>query len=132
MGRPNGKTFSVSKVSSKTVKIMNAEENRRLFERFMARFPVKLQSSRAEFGVNTFLRNVSANGIRFITKQEMFLKDSIALLVELPDGFESMLLTGRVMWTKKKTPASWDVGMEFHKTHLMKMQRIYRLLEPMV
>jgi hypothetical protein len=60
-------------------------KDKRLFQRFPARFPVKFKHSRDEFGTEVFLRDASAQGVRFTSKKRMFLHDSVSLLMTLPD-----------------------------------------------
>lgn len=102
---------------------------KRVFERFPARFPAKFQHSREDFGSDVFLRDASAQGIRLATRQKMFLNDSLSLLIKLPDGGEPMVLNGRVVWIKSKDPSLWEIGLEFHDPQLMTMQRLYRFVE---
>ena len=73
---------------------------RRIFERFSARFPVKFKDAREGYGTEVFLRDASAQGIRILTKERFFLDDQLSLEVELPDGGEPMILSGRVVWAK--------------------------------
>jgi Tfp pilus assembly protein PilZ len=108
------------------MKVLKDED--RLFERFTARFPVKFRHSRGDFGTDVFLRDASALGVRFTTRQRMFLNDSVSLVVELPDGFDPLTLNGRVVWIKRKTPELWEAGVEFHKPDLMKMRRVFKLV----
>jgi len=106
-----------------------AEENKRMFERFSARFPAKFRHSRNDFGTDVFLRDASAEGVRLTTRERLFLNDHISLLIELPDGHEPMILNGEVIWSKSKAPDLWDVGLRFHKINLMGMRRMYRFVE---
>ena len=103
-------------------------ENRRLFERFSARFPVKFKHLRNDYGTDVFLRDASAQGAKITSRQRLFLNDSVSLIVELPDGSQPLTLNGRVTWAKPRGPELWDVGLEFHKVNLMEMQRIFRLV----
>ncbi len=107
---------------------MEIAQEQRIFERLTARFPVKFKHSRQEFGTNVFLRDVAGQGLKITTKEQMFLRDSVSLLIELPDGFEPLALSGRIVWTKEKAPGLWEMGVEFYETHLMKMQRMFRLV----
>ena len=104
------------------------ENDNRIFERFTARFPVKFRHSRRDYGTEVFLRDASARGMRITTRQQMFLYDTVSLIVELPDGKDPMTLNGRVVWVKKRSDAVWDVGIEFHKVRLLPMHRIYRFV----
>ena len=99
----------------------------RLFERFSARYPVKFRHSRQDYGTNVFLEDASAQGVKITSRERLFLNDSVSLDVKLPDSTNPMMLNGRVVWIKHKSPSLWDVGIEFHKVNLMKLQRIFRL-----
>ncbi len=104
------------------------ENDNRLFERFPARFPVKYQHSPQDYGTNIFLRDASAQGAKFSTSERVYVKDSVSLLVKLPDGGSPLSLNGRVMWIEEKSPHLWDVGLKFHKDNFMQIQRMYRLV----
>jgi|CXWL01.1.fsa_nt_gi hypothetical protein len=101
-------------------------EERRLFERFSARFPTKFKDSRNDYGTEVFLRDVCAGGARLLTKERSFLNDSMALEVELPDGQGPLTLNGYVVWSKPHD-MMWEVGMTFHKINLLKLHRIFKL-----
>jgi len=62
------------------------ENKRRLFERFQSRFPVKFKDSRHDFGTDVYLRNISAEGAKIATREQLYLNDSVCLEVELSDG----------------------------------------------
>ena len=104
-------------------------EERRLFERFSARFPVKFKDAREDYGSDVFLRDASAQGMRILTKERFFLDDQLALEVELPDGGEPMILSGHVVWVKLVNLSLWDIGVEFLEVNFIKMQRIFKLTE---
>ena len=99
---------------------------RRFFERFLARFPAKFKDSRNEYGTDVFLRDASATGVRITTRERLFLDDPVALEVELPDGGSPMVLAGKVAWTKNAGTTAWDVGVRFPQVDLMKMSRIFK------
>jgi Tfp pilus assembly protein PilZ len=102
-------------------------EERRLFERFSARFPVKFKDTREDYGTDVFLRDASAQGIRILTKDRFFLDDQISVEVELPDGGEPMVLSGRVVWAKFLNLSLWDLGVQFQQVDFLKMQRLFKL-----
>jgi len=104
-------------------------DNRRLFERFSSRYPVKFKDAREDFGTNVHLRNVSAQGANIMTQEQVYLNDSVSLEVELPDGKQPMTIRGEVVWTKKQNTETWDVGLKFHKVVLMDLWRIYKSFE---
>ena len=102
---------------------------RRIFERFSARFPVKFKDAREDYGTEVFLRDASAQGARIVTKERFFLDDQVSLEVELPDGGDPMVLSGRVVWTKPFNTSLWDLGVEFTKVNFLKMKRLFKLTE---
>ncbi len=109
---------------------LESTEERRIFERFSARFPVKFKDAREDFGSDVFLRDASAQGVRILTKERFFLDDQISLEVELPDGGEPMVLSGRVVWARFLNLSLWDLGVQFHEVNLLRMQRLFKLAEP--
>lgn len=107
-----------------------ADDDKRVFERFQARFPVKFKDTRDDYGTSVFLRDASAEGARIASRERVFLNDYVSLDVKLPDGFEPLTLNGRVAWIKTLEPDTmWDVGIKFHKVDLLKLNRLYRLVE---
>ncbi len=108
---------------------LQASRERRIFERFSARFPVKFKDAREDYGPDVFLRDASAQGFRILTKERFFLDVELALEVELPDGGEPMVLNGRVVWAKFLNLSLWDLGIQFHQVKFLKMQRLFKLAE---
>ena len=104
-------------------------EERRVFERFSARFPVKFKDVRGDYGTEVYLRDACAEGIRILAKERFFLDDQLSLEVELPDGGEPMILNGRVKWVKFLNLSLWDIGIQFPEINFLKMQRLFKLTE---
>ena len=104
-------------------------DERRLFERFSARFPVKFKDTRQDFGAEVFLRDASAQGVRILTKERFFIDDKLSLEVALPDGGEHLILNGHVVWAKLVNLSLWDIGIEFPEVNFIKMQRLFKLTE---
>ena len=108
---------------------MEMTGERRIFERFSARFPVKFKDARENYGAEVFLRDASAQGIRILTKERFFLDDQLSLEVELPDGGEPMVLSGRAVWVKFLELSLWAVGVQFHEVKFLRMQRLFKLAQ---
>ncbi len=101
-------------------------DDRRVFDRFTARFPVKFKNSRQDFGSNVFLRDISAEGAKIATKEPVSRNDKVDLLVELPDGHEPLQLSGSIAWVKDTNPTTWDAGLKFDKIDFMEIGRIFK------
>ncbi|MDE1921457.1 MAG: PilZ domain-containing protein [Candidatus Omnitrophica bacterium] len=108
---------------------MQKSEERRTYERFSARFPVKFKDDRNDYGTDVFLRDASAEGVRVLTKERFFLGDRLSLEVELPDGQGPMVLNGRVVWSKLLNLSLWDTGIQFPEVNFFKMQRLFKLTQ---
>ena len=103
---------------------MSAE--RRLFERFSARFPAKFKDSRDDFGTEVFLRDASASGVQIMTRERMYLEDAVAIEVIVPDGGSPMVLSGKVAWTRPANAVMWDVGLRFARVDFVNMSRLFK------
>ena len=102
---------------------------RRMFERFSARFPAKFKDSRNDYGTEVFLRDASATGARLVSKERFFLEDHLSLEVELPDGQAPLTLTGTVVWSRPANASMWDVGLTFPDVNFMKIRRLFKFVE---
>ena len=105
------------------------ESERRLFDRFSARFPTKFKDSRNDYGIDVFLRDASASGARFMTKERFFLEDNISLEVKLPDGGEPLIISGKVKWIKFMNVTTWDIGLQFPDIDFMKVRRLFKFTQ---
>ena len=101
-------------------------DDRRVFDRFMARFPVKFKDARDGFGSNVFLRDVSAQGVKIQTRKPLFINDKVELLVEIPDGHDPMTLSGNVVWARGINPTMRQAGLKFDRVDFMDTQRIFK------
>ncbi|NLE64320.1 MAG: PilZ domain-containing protein [Elusimicrobia bacterium] len=97
---------------------------RRLFERLTAHFPVKFRDTSLDYGLDVFLKDISASGLRISTRERLFLNDYVTLDVKLPDGQDPVPLSGRVCWVREAGPRLYEVGLQFQKVNLVRMHRI--------
>ena len=100
-------------------------DDRRVFDRFSARFPVKFKGSREDFGSSVFLRDMSAEGAKIALRGHVYVNDEVDLLVELPDGHAPMQISGKVVWARATSPQTWDAGVKLDKVDFMETQRIF-------
>ena len=105
---------------------IQTNQERRIFDRFPARFPAKIKDSRDEFGMNMSLRDACAEGARLIVRERLFVHDTLALEIKLPDADYPMTMHGQVKWIRKREFDGWDVGLKLHKIDLLRMSRLYK------
>ncbi len=110
--------------------IVENQIDKRLFERFSARFPTKFKDTRDEYGTMVFLRDVSAQGAKILCRERLFPNDRVTLDVKLPDGADPLILNGQVIWIKTEEPNTlWNIGVRFPKVDFMKIQRLFKFIE---
>ncbi len=100
--------------------------DRRLFDRYAAKFPTKFKDSSDDYGMDVTLRDFSASGARLHTRERFFIDDVLSIDVKLPDGKDAIAFNGRVCWSRAQAPSLWEVGMEFHKVNLFKLHRLVK------
>lgn len=103
---------------------------KRLFSRFVARFPTKFKDTDNEYGRDVYLRDVSATGARIAVRDRLFVNDVLSLSVKLPDSDHPVDLNGRVCWVHSHAPQVYEAGIQFHKVDLMKIHRIVKFAIP--
>ncbi len=108
--------------------IENGSE-RRLFERFPTRLPAKFKDTRNDFGTTVSLRDASAQGLRLISRERLFLHDSISIEVKLPDSNNIMSLRGEVVWAKRFEDLFWNIGLKFYKIDFVALSRLYQITQ---
>ncbi len=101
-------------------------QDRRVFGRFRARFPLKFKYSKEDFGSEVFLRDLCAAGARIAARKNLYVNDWVDLQVEVPDGKAPIEFSGRIVWAREESPNAWNAGVKFDKINLMETQRIFR------
>ena len=110
--------------------VFSEPSDRRIFDRFPARFPAKFKDTRDDFGTKVSLQDASAGGVTFATTEHVYRNDSVALEVELPNSHDPLNLKGRVIWVKRMEAGMWEAGLEFYRPQLVSLWRLYHLIEP--
>ncbi|HTZ10807.1 MAG TPA: PilZ domain-containing protein [Candidatus Margulisiibacteriota bacterium] len=103
-------------------------EDRRIFERFSARFPVKFLSEGNDRECKAVTQDVSAKGMGMITGEELAVHTPLEMWLQLSDKEEPAYARGEVVWSKMLDPARFMVGVELEKADLMGVSRIIREL----
>ena len=123
--------------------------DRRRFKRYQLELPVKFRiylPSRPDVS-STFhsaqLHDISQSGMRFLTNvvqsgdlhifhPDMTASEQSHLEIEVPDGEQTLTLTGKVVWYDRNTeehPYSFRVGVEFVDTPSEDQERIQSLIK---
>lgn len=103
-------------------------EDRRIFDRrnysSLLRFSVGAKDVKGE-GV---VKNISASGAAFITKNRLRPKDPVEIWIDVPDGRNPIHKTGQVVWAKENLVDACEAGVKFDSVGLMSLSRIFKTL----
>ena len=100
-------------------------DDRRLFDRFHARFPAKVKDSRETFGHSLSLRDASAQGAKFHSHEPFNLREHLTIEIKIPDGTEPLVLRGDVVWVHELSAADWEIGLKFREIRFSRLAHLY-------
>ena len=109
---------------------LKEQSDRRLWERFPARFPARVKDARDRFGESLTLCDASATGARFQSKERFYLNDSIAIEIQVPDGQDPLNMKGEVVWAREDDNGNWEIGLRFYRSEFMRLTRLYKFVNP--
>jgi hypothetical protein len=101
-----------------------AHDDRRSFERIEARFPSRFRDTSMDYGMDVFLRDFSASGLRVSTREKVFIDDVVSLEIKMPDDREPLVFNGRVRWVRPFMGELWEAGIEYHRISFMRVTRL--------
>jgi hypothetical protein len=104
-------------------------EDRRIFERFSTRFPLRFLSAVGNKEGQALTQDISAKGIGFVTNEELIPHTDLELWLEVPDKGEPIYARGQVAWSRMVDPANFRAGVELEKADFMGISRVLRAIE---
>ncbi|MFH0912882.1 MAG: PilZ domain-containing protein [Candidatus Omnitrophota bacterium] len=99
---------------------------RRIFARINIRIPLKfLISSNDKVGDGEMV-DISANGVGFLTKEDIPPKTPLQIWVKLPDHHEPIHLIGKVAWSQDSGQETLKrVGVCLEEDRLLELGRVW-------
>ena len=101
-------------------------EDRRVFQRFSIRFPLRFLDMKNSREGNGESLDISAKGIGLITNMALQPKAPLEIWLSIPDRGEPLYTRGEVVWSKPESAAEYRVGVNLEKADLMSLSRILR------
>ncbi|MDD4953494.1 MAG: PilZ domain-containing protein [Candidatus Omnitrophica bacterium] len=104
----------------------DAMDDRRVFERFDARLPLRVlnlvngQESMAQ------TRDLSAKGIGFISREQLAPSTALELWMDVPSGGSPLYSRGEVAWSKPISSQEYWNGINLEEANLMGMARVLK------
>jgi len=103
-------------------------QDRRIFDRFVAKFPVKFINLRENKESEAIIEDVSAKGIGFEANEEMQPRTPLEMWLKIPDKGEPLYTRGEVVWSRMVEPNKYRVGVNLEKADLMGLSRVLRVI----
>jgi len=102
-------------------------EDRRIFERFHAKMPVRFLESTGtqENTAQTF--NISAKGLGLVTKDRIPESSPVEVWLQVPDKGEPVYSRGEVVWSRSTGINEYRSGVSLEKADLMGVSRVMRV-----
>jgi len=103
-----------------------AMEDRRVFSRFAANFPVRFIDSKRHREGKALAHDISAKGIGFTTSEELSRGTSLEMWLEIPDKGGLYYTRGEVVWSKREELGRYRMGVNLERADLMGLSRVLR------
>ncbi|MCX5714384.1 MAG: PilZ domain-containing protein [Candidatus Omnitrophica bacterium] len=102
-------------------------DDRRVFERFPANISLHYLDldSRSEGEAET--QDLSAKGLRLVTKQELKPNAAVELWLHSPGRTEPFYTRGEVTWSEMTGPDTFQAGVNLERIDFMGMSRLLKL-----
>jgi len=106
----------------------SAMEDRRIFARFNARFPVKFLDLNSGKEGQAQTHDISAKGMGLVSNVPMMPETPLELWIELPDRGEPLYSRGEVVWSSPIRENEYRIGVTLEKANLMGLSRVLRCI----
>ena len=101
-------------------------EDRRIFQRFNIRFPVKFLDLNNGQEVIAETSDISAKGIGLWSKEGIAENTPLEVWLKIPDKGEPFYTRGNVVWSRPEGASGYRLGIDLEKADLMGLSRILR------
>jgi len=100
-------------------------EDRRVFARIAARFPLRFLDPRSGRDGEAETVDFSANGVGFVTGKSILAKTPLELWLNIPDKHDPFYTRAEVVWSESLSGAEkYRVGVRLERAELMGLARI--------
>lgn len=101
-------------------------DDKRIFERFSVRFPVRFLDVNSYKQAEAQTYDVSAKGMGILANEELPVQADLELWLRLPDRSEPIYTRGKVIWSKPIGPNEYRTGISLEKADFMGLSRVLR------
>jgi hypothetical protein len=101
-------------------------DDRRIFQRFNIRFPVKILDLSNGMELIAETSDVSAKGMGLMLKEEVSPNTPLEAWLKIPDKGEPLYTRGTAVWSRKDDSGDFRLGVDLERADLMGLSRILR------
>ncbi|OQB12535.1 MAG: PilZ domain protein [Candidatus Omnitrophica bacterium ADurb.Bin205] len=101
-------------------------DDRRIFQRFNIRFPVKLLDLNSGQEVVAETSDISAKGIGVWSRDAIAQNTPLEAWLKIPDKGEPLYTRGNVVWSRPDSSGEYRLGIDLERADLMGLSRILR------
>ena len=102
-------------------------DDRRIFQRFNVRFPVKLLDLNSGQEAIAETNDISAKGIGVCSKENFNKNAPLEAWLKIPDKGEPLYTRGNVVWSTADAQGEYRLGIDLEKADLMGLSRVLRV-----
>jgi len=103
-------------------------QDRRIFDRFAAKFPLKLINLRENKESEALTEDISAKGIGLTAPEQLQPRTPLEMWLKIPDKGEPLYIRGEVVWSRMVESNKHKVGVNLDKADLMGLSRVLRVV----
>lgn len=101
---------------------------RRKFSRFPISIPLVYSRSGVKETTNCNTSNISANGLSFITPEEIEVSSLLNIRLRIPDNNQEIPLEAEVVWLKILGPGQYKYGLKIKNTAIKAISLVLRTI----
>ncbi len=105
-------------------KVRGLEEERRMFERIKAGFPVDILVTGGAEEIKAESLDVSAGGMSVVSRRKADVGKNLKLWLNIQDKHKPFYTQGKVRWVRPLEESGFRFGIEFDKPEFMGVSRI--------
>ncbi len=105
-----------------------AMQDKRIFERFPARFPLRFLDLRENRESQAEVLDVSAKGVGMITREQLQPNTTLEMWLHIPDKGEPLYTRGQVAWSRAQGPNEYRAGINLERADMMGLSRVLRVM----
>lgn len=97
----------------------------RIFHRFPTNCLARYKNSHDSSEGEVILRNASAQGLKVVSKNPLYVNDFISFAIDVPHSSLPLNVRGEIVWSKRDEKHYWNIGVKLQKIRFVEMSRLY-------